>query len=648
VDESGARTLSDQQPDQQPAGTTPAPATSPSHAFTGSTRCVALPEDRAAFERRVKDAPTSLGALFLRRVADTPDAPAFMRPDGAGRFVTSTWGETGVVVQELAAGLLALGLQPEDRVAIASATRVEWIEADLAVMCSGGATTTIYPTSTPEDVHHILSDSGSRFLIAENEQQLAKAFAEDSAIETAILIDGTAPDVANVITFGDLRERGRTLLAGDPDAVAHATAAVSPESLATLIYTSGTTGKPKGVRISHSSWVYEGLATTSIGLVTADDLGYLWLPLSHSFGKVLLSTQIAAGHASAVDGDVAKIIANLPVVRPTTMAGAPRIFEKVYAGVIAATRSEGGAKLKIFEWAVGVGIEVSRLRQQGREPSGLLAVKHRVADKLVFSKVRDRFGGRMQLFVSGAAPLSRDIAEWFHAVGLLVVEGYGLTETSAAAFVNRPGHYEFGSVGLPMPGTEVAIADDGEIMVKGPGVMMGYHNLPDATAEVMTDGWLHTGDVGEISDNGSLRITDRKKDLIKTSGGKYVAPQSIETQFKAICPLAAQIVVHGDGRNFVTALVALDPDAIKVWAASNEMADASFGDVARSPKMRATMEAFVDQLNSGLGRWETIKKFEILDRELTVEEGDLTPSLKLKRRAVENRYRSTLDGFYQG
>jgi long-chain acyl-CoA synthetase len=363
---------------------------------------------------------------------------------------------------------------------------------------------------------------------------------------------------------------------------------------------------------------------------------------------VLLSTQIAAGHASAVDGDVAKIITNLPVVRPTTMAGAPRIFEKVYAGVIAATRSEGGAKLKIFEWAVGVGIEVSRLRQQGREPSGLLAVKHRVADKLVFSKVRDRFGGRMQLFVSGAAPLSRDIAEWFHAVGLLVVEGYGLTETSAAAFVNRPGHYEFGSVGLPMPGTEVAIADDGEIMVKGPGVMMGYHNLPDATAEVMTDGWLHTGDVGEISDNGSLRITDRKKDLIKTSGGKYVAPQSIETQFKAICPLAAQIVVHGDGRNFVTALVALDPDAIKVWAASNEMADASFADVARSPKMRATMEAFVDQLNSGLGRWETIKKFEILDRELTVEEGDLTPSLKLKRRAVENRYRSTLDGFYQG
>jgi long-chain acyl-CoA synthetase len=620
VDESGARTLSDQQPDQQPdqPGTTPAAPAAPS-TYTASTRCVALPEDRAQYERRLKDAPPSLGALFLRRIAETPDTPAFLRPDGGGQFVPSTWGETGVVVQ------------------------------DLAVMCSGGATTTIYPTSTPEDVHHILTDSGSRFLVAENEQQLAKAFAEDSAIETAVLVDGTPPEgVTNVITLGELQERGRALLADDPDAVAHATAGVRPESLATLIYTSGTTGRPKGVRISHESWVYEGLATASVGLVSADDLGYLWLPLSHSFGKVLLSTQIAVGHAAAVDGDVTRIITNLPIVRPTNMAAAPRIFEKVYAGVIAATRSEGGAKLKIFEWAIGVGLEVSRLRQQGREPSGLLAVKYRVADKLVFSKVRDRFGGRMRLFVSGAAALSRDIAEWFHAVGLLVVEGYGLTETSAGSFVNRPGHYEFGTVGLPMPGTEVAIADDGEILVKGPGVMMGYHNLPDATAEVVTDGWLHTGDVGEVSDNGSLRITDRKKDLIKTSGGKYVAPQIIETQFKAICPLASQIVVHGDSRNYVTALVALDPDAIKVWAAANEMEGASFGDVARSPKMRATIESFIDQLNAGLGKWETIKKFEIIDRELTVEEGDLTPSLKLKRRAVETRYRSTLDSFYQG
>jgi long-chain acyl-CoA synthetase len=641
VDESGTSTLSD----GQQAGLE---GTSQSSPLVASNQCVALPEDRAAMERSLRDEPASLGALFLRRVDATPDATAYLRPDGAGQFVGSTWGESGVIVTELAAGLLAIGLQAEDRVAIASTTRVDWIHADLAVMCAGGATTTIYPTSTPEDVHHILTDSGSRFLVAENEKQLDKAFAQDSAIETAILIDGAAPEgVTNVITLGDLQEKGRALLAENPDAVAHATAAVGPDQLATLIYTSGTTGRPKGVRISHRSWVYEGMATSSVGLVSADDLGYLWLPMSHSFGKVLLSTQLAAGHAAAVDGDVTKIITNLPIVRPTNMAAAPRIFEKVYAGVIAATKAEGGAKLRIFEWAIGVGLEVSRLRQQGKEPSGLLAVKHRLADKLVFTKVRDRFGGRLRLFVSGAAPLSRDIAEWFHAVGLLVVEGYGLTETSAGSFVNRPGHYEFGTVGLPMPGTEVAIADDGEILVRGPGIMMGYHNLPEATAEMLSDGWLHTGDVGEITARGSLRITDRKKDLIKTSGGKYVAPQVIETQFKAICPLASQIVVHGDGRNFVSALVALDPDAIKVWAAANDMAGASFADVARSPKMRATIESFVDQLNAGLGKWETIKKFEIIDRELTVEDGDLTPSLKLKRRAVEARYRSTLDAFYK-
>jgi long-chain acyl-CoA synthetase len=631
--------------DPQPVPNVNAPAS----AYTPSTQSVATSADRAAYEAKQANAPTSLGALFLRRVNQTPDALAYQRPDGAGGVVSSTWGETGLVVSELAAGLLSIGLEAEDRVAIAATTSLEWIHVDLAVLCAGGATTTIYPTSTPEDVQHVLTDSGSRFLVAENEQQLAKAFAHETSIEKAVLMAGAPPAGAeNVITLGDLREAGRALLADDPDAVAHATEAVRPDQLATLIYTSGTTGRPKGVRICHSSWVYEGLATSSIGLVSAEDLGYLWLPMSHSFGKVLLSTQLSAGHAAFVDGDVTKIITNLPVIKPTMMAAAPRIFEKVYAGVIAATRADGGLKLRIFEWAIGVGIKVSKLRQQGKEPTGLLKLQHGIADKLVFSKVRDRFGGNMRLFVSGAAPLSRDIAEWFHAVGLLVVEGYGLTESGAGSFVNRPTQFEFGTVGLPMPGTDVCIADDGEILVRGPGVMQGYHNLPEVTAETITDGWLHTGDVGELTAKGNLKITDRKKDLIKTSGGKYVAPQVIETQFKAICPLASQIVVHGDGRNYVTALVALDPDAIKVWAASNGMEGASFADIARAPKLRATIETFVDQLNSGLGKWETIKKFEIIDRELTVEDGDLTPSLKLKRRAVEQRYRAMLDGFYTG
>lgn len=640
MDETGISTKSEEPTLNAPQGTT---------AIEPLSTCRALNWENADWERMTKDAPASLGALFVRRVGQTPDREAYRYRGSGGSWVSKTWAETGTIVNEVAAGLLALGMAPEDRVAIASATRVEWLYADLAVMCAGGATTTIYPTTPEDDVQYILSDSGSRFAIVENDVQLTKALSGDSALEKVVMMEGTAPDGDDrVLTLDGLRDLGKKHLAENPDAVTHATAAVKPEQLATLIYTSGTTGRPKGVRLSHASWVYEGLATAAIKIIGPDDLGYLWLPLSHSFGKVLLSTQLATGHAQAVDGDVTKIIENLPEVRPTLMAAAPRIFEKVYAGVLATTRNEGGAKLRIFEWAIDVGLQVSRLRQQGKEPSGLLAVKHRIADKLVFSKVRDRFGGRVTRFVSGSAALSKDIAEWFHAIGLEVLEGYGLTETSAGTFVNRPGQPEFGTVGLPMPGTEVALAADGEILVRGPGVMMGYHNMPEATAEVLSNGWLRTGDIGEITPGGTLRITDRKKDLIKTSGGKYVAPQAIETQFKAICPLAAQIVVHGEGRNFVTALVALDPDAVKVWAGSQGMSDKSFGEIAQSPQMRATIDQFVQKLNAGLGKWETIKKFEIIDRELTVEEGDLTPSLKLKRRAVEARYADTLDGFYKG
>ena len=612
-------------------------------------RCVAPRADEVALARLRADEPASLAAMFARRVASTPDREAYRTPDGHGGWTSRTWAETGTVVTELAAGLLALGLGPQDPVAIISATRLEWLHADLAVICAGGATTTVYPTSTPEDVRHVLSDSGSRIAVVENSALLATVLGTGVPLARIVVIEkmpGIEADEA-VITLDRLREIGREHLAGHPEAVTSATAAVRPEHLATLIYTSGTTGRPKGVRLSHASWVYEGLATAAVGMVSADDLGYFWLPMAHSFGKVLLSTQIAVGHAAAIDGDSTRIIENLPVVRPTVTAAVPRIFEKVHAGVVAAVGAEGGVRARVFGWAVGVGREVSRLRRQGREPSGLLAVRHRVADRLVLSTVRARFGGRLDLFVSGSAALSSHVAEWFHAMGLLVAEGYGLTETSAGSFVNRRNRYEFGTVGLPLPGTEVRVDADGEILIRGPGVMVGYHNLPEETAAVLgPDGWLRTGDIGEITASGALRITDRKKDMIKTSGGKYVAPQPIQTAFTAICPLAGQMLVHGEGRHFVSALVALDPDAVTAWAAANGMAGAPFADVARSPAMRATIEQSVERLNAGLGQWERIRKVAILDRILTVEDGDLTPSLKLKRRAVERKYAGVLDGFY--
>jgi long-chain acyl-CoA synthetase len=616
---------------------------------TAMTACRASDAEEARLADLLRTAPGSLGAMFLNRVHDTPQAEAFRRREPDGSWTSETWQQTGQAVTQIAAGLLELGLHPQDRVAVAATTRVEWIHADLGILCAGGATTTIYPTSTPDDVQHILTDSGARFAIAEDASQLAKLRAGQSGLEKIVLIDGAAPvEDDGVLTLAGLRELGSSRLASDPEAVVRATAAVQPDQLSTIIYTSGTTGRPKGVRIPHRNWVYEGLVSAAVGIVKPTDLAYLWLPMSHSFGKVILASQLSVGHAAAVDGAVDRIITNLPVIRPTTMAAAPRVFEKVHAGVKAAVQAEGGAKRKIFHWAMGVGLQVSRLRQEGKEPAGLLALRHAVADRFVFSAVRERFGGRIEFFVSGAAPLSRDVSEFFHAVGLLILEGYGLTETSAGSFVNRLDHWELGTVGRPMPGTQVKIAGDGEILLKGPGVMQGYNNLDDATREVLDDdGWFHTGDVGEITELGFLRITDRKKDLIKTSGGKYVAPQSIETQFKVACPLASQIVVHGDGRNFITALVALDSDAVKAWSAAHGMEGAPFADVARSPQVRAAVQQAIDQVNGGLGRWEQVKKFEILDRDLTVEDGDLTPSLKLKRRAVEKRYSGVLDGFYQ-
>jgi long-chain acyl-CoA synthetase len=369
--------------------------------------------------------------------------------------------------------------------------------------------------------------------------------------------------------------------------------------------------------------------------------------MAHSFGKVLLTAQLAEGFACAIDGRVPKIVENLAIVKPTFMGAAPRIFEKAYGRIVGMMEEEGGAKLKIFRWAEGVGREYSRTVQAGKTVSPVLKAKHVVADRLVFAKVRERFGGRIKFFISGAAALSQDIAEWFHGAGILILEGYGLTETSAGAFVNRPDAYKLGTVGLPLPGTEVKIAEDGEVLLNGPNIMKGYHNLGSESASaLLAGGWLATGDIGEIDDEGFLRITDRKKDLFKTSGGKYVAPSYVEGMFKGVCSLASQMVVHGNDRNFCTALITLDADAVAGWAETHGMSGKSYSEVVSSPEMYEVISHDVDELNAKLNRWETIKKFAILDHDLTVESGELTPSLKLKRKVVEENYREILDGFY--
>ncbi|NUO34086.1 MAG: AMP-binding protein [Dermatophilaceae bacterium] len=610
--------------------------------------------DRDVDQKVLDDRAPSVGALFRSRVRATPDAPAYLHfAEGSSELTTLTWAQTHEVVEQWAAGLISLGVEIEDRVAIASTTRVEWILADLAVICAGGATTTVYPTTIAEDVAYILGDSGSGIVFAENDEQVAKlqhVRSEIPGVRQVIALTGSASDDGWVITTDELAERGREWLAATPDLVDSRIDQLGPENLAVVIYTSGTTGRPKGVRLVHDSVVYEGAVIDAIGTLTKDDLQFLWLPLSHVFGKMLLATGLQIGFPTAVDGRVEKIVDNMGVIKPTFMAGPPRIFEKARGRIELMFAGEKGVKKQLIDWALKVGGEMRDVLARGEQPSPRLKRRHDLATKLVLHKIQERFGGRVRFMISGSAPLNADVARWFGAVGLLVQEGYGLTETSSGTTVNSPTHgsYQYGSVGWPLPGTEVRIAEeDGEILVKGPGVMRGYHNNPEATAEVLTDdGWFHTGDIGRVDERGFLYVTDRKKDVFKTSGGKYIAPAEIEARFKGLCPFVSQFLVHGAGHNYATALVTLDPDAVAAWAPTVGLEGGSYAEVALSPQARALVQGYVDKLNDGLNRWETIKKFTILDKDLTIEEGDLTPSMKLRRKAVTEKHRAELESMY--
>ncbi len=592
----------------------------------------------------------SFPQMILDRVSATPEREAFRAPkaDDSGWF-SLTWQQTYDDTEKIAAGLLALGLEPEQRVSIASDTSLDWILADYGIMLAGGATTTIYASTGDVDVAYILSDSNTRFVFAADESQVEKIALHRDELPniTKVILFSGKPDGDWTISMDDLRAMGEQYLKEHPESVKEHARAVRSDNLSTLIYTSGTTGRPKGVELTQSNWTYEGAFVEAVGLLTIDDVQFLWLPLAHSFGKLLLSLQLQVGFVTAVDGRVPKIVENLPIVRPTFMAAVPRIFEKVYAKV-GQTANEPGAKGKIFQWAFRVGTEAAEKELAGEKVGGMLAVKRNIADKLVFSKIREALGGQMRYMISGSAALNKDIAMWFYTAGLIILEGYGLTETSAGTCVMRPDRIKFGTVGEPAPGSEIMIADDGEILIRGGGVMRGYRNLPEANAEVFAagEGWFATGDIGEIDEMGRVKITDRKKDLVKTSGGKYIAPSAIEGQFKAISGIVGNIVIHANERNFVSALITLDPDAAAAWAAEHGKAGASMSDITKDPELLKELQASVDELNTRLNKWETIKKFEVLDRDFSVEEGELTPSLKVKRKAVEERYRDILDSMY--
>jgi len=597
----------------------------------------------------IENRPPNMAVQFLDRVERSRDREAFRYPVGE-TWESMSWGEAGDHVSKLAAGLLALGIEPQQRVGIAAGTRYEWILADLAILCAGAATTTVYPTTIASDVAYILADAECRVVFAEDDEQIAKLVEQKGELPhlaKVVTFDGTA-DGDWVISLADLEQMGADLLAQDPEAVRTAISKIGTDDLATLIYTSGTTGRPKGVRLKHSSWTYEGVAIAAQGILTEDDLQFLWLPMAHSFGKVLLSTQLAIGFATAIDGRVERIVDNLGVVRPTFMGAAPRIFEKAHGRIVTMQAAEGGLKEKLFLKAFEVGKKVDQLKREGKPVPFLLAKQHGLFDKLVFSKVRERFGGRVRFFISGSAALNREIAEWFHAAGILILEGYGMTENSAGATVNHPDQYKMGTVGLALPGTEVKIGENDEVMLRGPHVMEGYHNLPEETSKTLTeDGWLKTGDKGSLDADGFLTITGRIKDLFKTSGGKYIAPAAIEAQFKAVCPYASQFIVLGNDRNFCIALITLDPDAMAGWAEENGMSGASYSDIVSSDKVQAMVAGYVDQLNARLNRWETVKKWILLDHDLSIESGELTPSMKVKRNVVEENYKEQIEALYR-
>jgi long-chain acyl-CoA synthetase len=591
----------------------------------------------------------SVPDLWHHRVGSTPDTEA-MRYRVDGRWRSMTWGEAGSRVRAIANGLLATGLVREQRCILLAGTRVEWILCDLAILCAGGATTTVYPQAADAEVVFIAGDCEAAVVFADRDQlpRLIRHRAQLPNVRTVVVLDeGPVDPDGWVVTLAELERRGREFGAEHPEAYTKAHRGVSSTQLATLMYTSGTTGRPKGVMLTHDAWLYEAEAIDALGFMNPVDVQLLWLPLAHVFAKVLELTFIRLGIPTVVDGSSELLVRNLQETRPTWFAGVPRTFEKAMDALIAEAERGDLVHRRLFRWALDVGTRRSRAVRSGR-PVGLrLSVQHALADRWVFRAIRERFGGHLRFMISGGAPLPVGVAEFFHALGLLILEGYGLTESAAASCVNRLDDFRFGTVGPPLPGCEVRIASDGEILLRSRGVMRGYWRLPEETAAVLTeDRFLRTGDVGNLLPSGHLEITGRKKELIVTAGGKNVAPAHFEGLLRARCPYVSQVVMHGDRRPYCVALVTLQLDRVEAWARDNEVAGAG-AELAARREIHDLVQGYVDAVNRELAPYENVRRFAILPHDFTLDNDLLTPSLKVKRKAVEERYRALLDSFYE-
>jgi long-chain acyl-CoA synthetase len=578
--------------------------------------------------------------LWRDGVAAGRTNPAYLVQVG-DEWTPMSWAEAADRVDGYANGLLALGVRKGDAFAIIGASRVEWALFDFALASIGAIAAPIYANSSAKDTGYILDHSESIGVLCEDDAQRAK-------VES---VRADAPRLRHVLTYADLDDlaaRGRAYAAEHPDALREAGEAVEEDDLFTYIYTSGTTGPPKGCMISHRNYYAMAAVVDDLPSFTGpDDTMLLYLPLAHNFGRLMHLSGAYVGYTIAFLPDPLQAAAALPQVKPTVFPSVPRVYEKVHGAVVAKFDAETGAKRKLIDWALGVGREVSELRRAGRPVPGALAFKHRLADRLVYSKVKERLGGRLRLAISGGAPLAPEIAEFFHAIDILLVEGYGLTECTTAASTNTHEAYRFGTVGRPLPGTEVRVAEDGELLIRSETVFQGYYKDPEATAEVLgPDGWLRTGDIGEIDEDGFIKITDRKKDIIVTAGGKNVAPQNLENDLKT-SKFISQAMVVGDKRPYVAALVTLDPEAVPAWAAERGL-PTDMATLAESAEVRELVQGIVDEVNADRSRYEQIKRFAILPRDFTMDEGELTPTLKLKRRVVADHFAGDLDDLYAG
>ena len=586
----------------------------------------------------------TLADLLPRAAENFGSNGAFLFKNDSETWENVSFDEVLAKVQDLTLGLIDLGVKPGDRVSILGNTRVEWTLFDLAAMSAGAIVAPIYQTNSPVECQYVIEHSGARFLVVEDEAQLEKIRQVKDQLpdlETVIMMLGKSDDT---VSMDELMERGSK---GDPGGFEKSWQSVKPEDTCKIIYTSGTTGPPKGCVISHGNYRSMLDMSESVEILGAGETTFLYLPLAHVFALLIqYGTLDVGGRIAYWERDQLRIVPSLSEIKPENFPSVPRIFEKVHDTAIASSAGDGGLKAAIFNWAVKVGKKVNDLEDQGKKPGALLARKHALADKLVFTKIRDIFGGNLKLAITGAAPIDPEIIRFFHAAGVPVLEAWGMTETSTGGTLNLPGTFRVGTVGQALPGVDLKIAEDSELLVKGPNVFQGYYKNQEATDETIIDGWLHTGDLASIDDDGYVTITGRKKELIITAGGKNITPVNIEALVKRN-PLVSQCVVVGDRKPYLVALITLDQEALSRFAAEQGTLDESAA-MTDSPVVREELGKHIEEVNSHFASVEQVKRFQILPADLSQEGGELTPTLKLKRPVISSKYEKEIEDLYAG